>query len=683
MGQEITSYLPRQEVGLLEPNNFMNDSDPQHLVGQQIGQYAIRQHLARGGMADVYLAHDVDLQRPVAIKVMLAALAADEEFVARFRREARTVAQLHHPNIIQVYNIGLTQEGRPYIAMQFVDGGSLRDVLRDLGQQGKLMPTAQALAIIRQMADALSEAHQAGIVHRDIKPNNILLRTDGTPVLVDLGIAAVQSGPKITRTGSLIGTPHYMAPEQARGQATDARSDIYSLGVVLYEMLVGHPPFTAQEPMVVLHAHVYEQPVPVGQMRRDLSSQTQQLVDICLQKDPNQRFQTAVELLAFTDQALEAEGAGGHLSPSGVWRPQPASNTPIGQGRVLRSAANGESQHRKRPFPWWWVAIPVFLVLLGLALWQFIDLDNDGEGATILPTRNQPTAVPEEGVAGAVTSTLQPTATAIPTFTPLPTLTPLPPPTATTTPFPTETPPATATPDRGPETLEIGRSVRGNALEAVRFGSGQKVVIFIGGLHAGFAPATVSLAERAIDYFTINLSEIPDTVTLFIIPNANPDSPYDPGNLSGRLNANSVDLNRNWECDWTQNAKWRGNTVPGSGGPSPFSEPETRAMRDFIAQQNPVAVVFWEARATNGLSSPGACGSRSLVSASLSQTYGLAAGYQVADFENLTNQELNGDGTNWLDSQRIPAIAILLPEYTSEDWFANLAGMRAVLQASQ
>lgn len=661
----------------------MNLTDPQTLVGQQIGQYAIRKHIARGGMADVYLAHDVDLQRPVALKIMLAALAADEEFVARFRREARTVAQLHHPNIIQVYNIGLTQEGRPYIAMQFVDGGSLRDVLRDLGQQGKLMPTGQALAIIRQMADALSEAHQAGIVHRDIKPNNILLRTDGTPILVDLGIAAVQSGPKLTRTGSLIGTPHYMSPEQARGQATDARSDIYSLGVVLYEMLVGRPPFTAEEPMAVLHAHVYEQPVPVGHMRPDLSPQTQQLVDICLQKDPNHRFQTAAELLAFTDQALEAEGAGGYLSPSGVWRPQPASNTPISQGRVLRPVAGEARQNGKRPFPWLWLAIPVLLVFLGLAIWQIGDIGGDSGEAAPLPTRNQSTPVAEMAVAGAATSTLQPIASAIPTFTPLPTLTPLPPPTETATPRPTATPQATATPDRGPETLEIGRSVRSNAIAAVRFGTGPTVVIFVGGLHAGFAPATVSLAESAIEYYTSNLGEIPETVTLYIIPNANPDSPYDPGNLGGRLNANSVDLNRNWDCEWAQDAKWRGNTVPGSGGPSPFSEPETRAMRDFMQQKNPAAVVFWEARATDGLSSPGACGGRSLVSVSLSQTYGQAAGYRVADFEDYTNQELNGDGTNWLDAQRIPAIAVLLPEYTSEDWFANLAGMRAVLQASQ
>ena len=660
----------------------MTLTDPQTLIGQQIAQYTIQKHIARGGMADVYLAQDLDLQRPVALKIMLAALASDQEFVARFRREARTVAQLDHPNIIQVYNIGLTPGGQPYIAMQFVDGGSLRDVLRELSQQGKLMPTAQVLAIMRQMADALGVAHRAGIVHRDIKPNNILLRSDGTPILVDLGIAAVQSGPKLTRTGSLIGTPHYMAPEQARGEPTDDRSDIYSLGVVLYEMLVGRPPFTAEEPMAVLHAHVYEHPQPVGQLRRDLSPRTQQLVEICLQKNPNQRFQTAVEMLSFIDQAMAEEGAGGSVSPSGVWRPQPGSTTPISQGRVLRPVAGNGEQPGKRPFPWLWLAVPVLLTLLGFAVWQFGFADGgSGNGATPLPTRNASTAVPGEVAIHDATSTLQPTSQS--TMTPLSTLTPLPPATETATPRPTDTPRPTATPDRGPENMEIGRSVRNNPITAVRFGSGSNVVIFIGGLHAGFAPATVSLAESAIDYYTTNLNEIPDTVTLYIIPNANPDSPYDPGNLSGRLNANDVDINRNWDCEWVKDAKWRGNTVPGSGGTGPFSEPETRVLRDFIVGRSPVAVVFWEARATNGLSSPGACGSRSLVSAVLSQSYGLAAGYQVADFENLTNQELNGDGTNWLDSQSIPSIAVLLPEYTSEDWFANLAGMRAVLQANR
>lgn len=207
------------------------------------------------------------------------------------------------------------------------------------------------------------------------------------------------------------------------------------------------------------------------------------------------------------------------------------------------------------------------------------------------------------------------------------------------------------------------------------------MIIFIGGLHAGFAPATVSLAQNALDYFTDNPERIPATAMLYIITNANPDSPNAPGELNGRLNANQVDLNRNWDCRWDRDAKWRGNVVNGSGGPAPFSEPETQALRNFILSLNPQAVVFWEARATNGLSAAGACEGGPQVSQPVAQTYGIAAGYPVEDFEILTNQELNGDGSNWLDSQGVPAIAILLPEYTSMDWNNNLAGMLATLDS--
>jgi hypothetical protein len=263
----------------------------------------------------------------------------------------------------------------------------------------------------------------------------------------------------------------------------------------------------------------------------------------------------------------------------------------------------------------------------------------------------------------------------------VPTDTQTPQPTFTVQPSATPTADATATIDRGPQRATIGRSVLGNPIETVRFGSGPNNVLFVGGLHAGSAPSTVSLAQRAITYFTDNLDLIPSTVTLYVIPNANPDSPYAPGELSGRMNANNVDLNRNWDCRWTEDARWRGNVVPGSGGPAPFSEPETQVLKDFILQAHPSAVVFWEARAQDGLSSPGTCGSRPLVSLPPAEIYGIAAGYPIADFEDLTNQVLNGDGTNWIDQQGIPAIAVLLPEYENIDWSNNLAGMRAILDS--
>jgi len=245
--------------------------DTQRLVGQQVNHYRIIKHIARGGMADVYLAEDTHLQRRVAVKVLLEILAVDTQFVQRFQREAQIVAKLDHPNIVQVFGVGTTALGLPYIAMQYIDGGSLRDKLRELVERGKLLTTEQALNITRQMALALSVAHQARIVHRDLKPGNVLIRPDGTPVLVDLGIAVVGGGPKLTQTGGIIGTPQYMSPEQVRDQPLDGRSDLYSLGIILYEMLAGTRPFEAEDSIAVMHQQAYEEPPPLRALRPDLS----------------------------------------------------------------------------------------------------------------------------------------------------------------------------------------------------------------------------------------------------------------------------------------------------------------------------------------------------------------------------------------------------------------------------
>lgn len=672
--------------------------DPKQLIGQQIGPYEIRTHIARGGMADVYQAFDVNLQRKVALKVMLAQLSADSQFVQRFRREAQTVAKLEHPNIIQVYGIGLTPNEQPYLAMPFIEGGSLRDTLELLTRRGELLPPTQALAIVRQMADALRVAHAAGIVHRDIKPSNILLRTDGTPVLVDLGIAAVQSAPKLTQTGTLIGTPNYMSPEQARGDKLDGRSDLYSLGVILYEMLAGKRPFEADDPLAVLHKHVYEEPTPLEQIRQDLTPHTRYVVQAAMQKVPMNRFQSAVDMINAIDQAIEAEGGPGRVSTSGAWRPHPMNqytlstsklvppggSLPPGTGSTVPRAAGGGRKG-------WLIGAIVVIVLLLIGGGAYVALRGLGAaGGTAVSTPPSDTAgiiavenptlaplpEPTQAVSGGdevATSTLAPPATDTPLAATLPSAT------ETAVP-PTATPEPTATPDMGPEELTIGFSVRNQPIQAVRIGGGQKAVVLIGGLHAGAAPSTVSLADTAINYFSTNFQEIPPEATLYIIANANPDSPLVVGELDGRLNANRVDLNRNWDCRWVRDAAFRGDTVAGIGGAVAFSEPETKALADFIQDVGATAVVFWEAKTTNGLSSPGACEGPSRVSVPLAQSYGIAAGYPIADFENLTNQTINGDGTNWLDSQNIPAIAVILPDYVTVDWGDNLDGIRAVLR---
>ena len=656
------------------------------LIGQRIDQYRILSHIARGGMADVYLAEDVDLQRKVAFKVMLDTLAAaDPQFEERFRREAQMVAKLNHPNIVQVYNVGHTATGQPYIAMQYIEGGALREKLKQLSEREKLLTVEQALNITRQIALALGAAHKAGIVHRDLKPANILVRPDGAPVLVDLGIASVRGGAKLTQTGSLIGTPAYMSPEQVRGQAVDGRADLYSLGVIMYEIFAGMRPFDADESIAVLHKQVYEEPLPLSKFRTDLSPETLRLVESSMRKDPAHRYQSAEEMVLEMDDAIRAEGLYGPNPQATEVLMSLNDSSLISRSQLVRPPAPQQplplpekDDDRKKPFVPIWAAIVLGVFSIGIVLFflfRMISPAGENDSVAVITAVSPTIPSPEQQVdENASSSEADNAPTDQPT--PLPADTPVPLPTDTPVPLPT----ATDTPDLGPETINIGNSALGTPLEAVRLGDGAKSIVLIGGLHAGAVPGSVTLARQTLTYFQDNLPLIPPNVTLYVIPSANPDSPSATGELAGRLNANGVDLNRNWDCRWVENAKWRDNIVYGSGGSYPFSEPETQALRDFILDVDAQAVVFWQARASGGLASPGACNSTPLVSARLAQVYGDAAGYNVADFEVLTDQEINGDGTNWLDSQTIPAITVLLPQYSDADWNNSLAGISAVMR---
>ncbi len=298
-------------------------TDPSSLVGQPIGQYQVMQHLARGGMADVYLALDTDLQRQVVLKVLLPNFAQDVGFVERFRREAQAMAQLHHPNVVQVYAIGTTGNRQPYIAMQYVPEGTLAEKLTALGRQQQILTTPYALALARQVADALAAAHRKGIVHRDLKPSNILLDANGKPLLTDLGIAVVESNPRLTQTNVLLGTPHYMSPEQVKGESVDGRTDIYALGIILYELFAGMRPFTADGQWGVLHKQIYEEARPLQVIRPDLPSEVVAIVARCMQKAPEERYQSAEELVGALDQTLQIVGAPGQQAVSGAWLWQP------------------------------------------------------------------------------------------------------------------------------------------------------------------------------------------------------------------------------------------------------------------------------------------------------------------------------------------------------------------------
>ena len=255
-------------------------------------RYQVMSHLARGGMADVYQGQDTLLNRSVAIKVLHSQFSADEAFVKRFRREAQAAANLSHPNIVGIYDWG--QAGGTYfIVMEIVDGRSLRDVLKS---EGALL-SRRATEIAAETAAALSVAHSAGLVHRDVKPGNILLAKDGTVKVTDFGIArAWDDSQELTRTGAVMGTATYFSPEQAQGAPADERSDVYALGVVLYEMLTGRPPFMGDSPMSVAFQHVSTEAPPPSSLNPDVPKSLDAVVAKALRKDPAGRYQSAEEM---------------------------------------------------------------------------------------------------------------------------------------------------------------------------------------------------------------------------------------------------------------------------------------------------------------------------------------------------------------------------------------------------
>ncbi|MGW3624737.1 protein kinase domain-containing protein [Streptomyces sp. NPDC000880] len=292
-------------------------TDVEQSVGA--GRYILRGLLGQGGMASVYLAHDTVLERLVAVKALHSDLSREPMFRERFRREARAVAKLNHVNIVSVHDSGEdTIDGAvvPYIVMEYVEGKPLRSVLKEDQARFGAMPAEKALKITSAVLAALAESHSMGLVHRDIKPSNIMLTNRGVVKVMDFGIArAVQSdATSVTRTGAVVGTPQYLAPEQALGQGADERSDLYSVGCTLFELLAGVPPFTADSALAVVYQHVQEIPPAPSEFNQAVPSALDSLVARSLSKDPAERFPTADAMREETER-IAADEFGGVTTP--------------------------------------------------------------------------------------------------------------------------------------------------------------------------------------------------------------------------------------------------------------------------------------------------------------------------------------------------------------------------------
>lgn len=269
------------------------------LTGKQFGHYQIVAPLGEGGMAAVYKAYQPSMERYVAVKVLPRHMSASEEFVQRFRREAKLLAQLQHPHILPVFDYG-EAEGYPYIVMPFIQSGTLAELI-----QNKSLPLSEVRRIMIQVGKALSYAHTRGMIHRDIKPSNVLIDEAGNCLLTDFGLARmVEASTKITASDTIMGTPAYMSPEQGAGSNVDQRSDLYSLGIILYEMVTGRVPYTAETPVAVVFKHIQDPLPSARKLNPDLPESVELVLLKALAKSPDDRYQTADELVRAIQKAI-------------------------------------------------------------------------------------------------------------------------------------------------------------------------------------------------------------------------------------------------------------------------------------------------------------------------------------------------------------------------------------------
>ena len=323
-------------------------------------RYRLVKPLGSGGMADVFLAHDNILDRDVALKVMSSRYASDDEFVERFKREAQSAAALSHPNIVSIFDRGASEDGTYYIAMEYLSGGTLKDRILSKGA----LPARTAAAVALQIAEALRAAHERGVIHRDIKPHNILITESGDVKVTDFGIARAASSSTMTRTGSILGTAHYISPEQAMGEPVGPASDLYSLGVVLYEMLTGELPYDADTPLGIAMKHVNGRLRQPKELDPSIPAGINAVTCRLLAKDPEDRYASDAELI----EDLERVGAGlepANATTEAMTRFMPATApTRVGPPPPYGDRRSGK---RRRALPLV-LALLALLILVPLAL---------------------------------------------------------------------------------------------------------------------------------------------------------------------------------------------------------------------------------------------------------------------------------------------------------------------------
>src|SRR5262245_19156711 len=371
------------------------------------GRYELDGIVGRGGMAEVYRARDLRLDRVVAVKTLREDLARDQTFQARFRREAQSAASLHHPSIVAVYDTGEDNTGMshvPFIVMEYVDGRTVRDLLRD---DRRLLPE-RALEITDGVLRALDYSHRAGIVHRDIKPGNVMLSRQGEIKVMDFGIARAIADTQatMTQTAQVIGTAQYLSPEQARGERVDARSDLYSVGCLLYELLTGRPPFTGDSPVAIAYQHVREAPIPPSRIDPELPDWADPIVLRAMEKSPDDRYQSAAEMRSDIQRALSGFSVAAAMPMTATYA-HPGAGTrrmdPLGQTQLQGQTGalppyeygppeTGVPPRRKKPV-WPWIAAVLALAVIGggIAAYELIN----GTGSQIaVPSDLQGKPVP-------------------------------------------------------------------------------------------------------------------------------------------------------------------------------------------------------------------------------------------------------------------------------------------------